>query len=89
MEIVGHSALDTTMNVYGHVELGTRRVALERWMSCWASDVAVNCCCQRPFGAAASRRLAGGRRRVRTTDPLFVRRIKGVRRRSCLSSPEP
>jgi integrase len=30
MEIVGHSALDMTMNVYGHVELRTRREALDR-----------------------------------------------------------
>jgi integrase len=30
MEIVGHSALEMTMNVYGHVELDTRREALDR-----------------------------------------------------------
>jgi integrase len=30
MEIVGHSAIEMTMNVYGHVDLGTQRVALDR-----------------------------------------------------------
>ena len=28
MEIVGHSAIEMTMNVYGHVNLDTQRVAL-------------------------------------------------------------
>jgi integrase len=30
MEIVGHSAIEMTMNVYGHVNLGTQRAALDR-----------------------------------------------------------
>jgi integrase len=30
MEIVGHSAIEMTMNVYGHVNLDTQRVALDR-----------------------------------------------------------
>jgi integrase len=30
MEIVGHSAMEMTMNVYGHVQLDTRRAALDR-----------------------------------------------------------
>ena len=30
MEIAGHSAIDVTMNVYGHVDLDSRRVALDR-----------------------------------------------------------
>lgn len=30
MEIVGHSAMEMTMNVYGHVNLDTQRVALDR-----------------------------------------------------------
>jgi integrase len=30
MEIVGHSAIEMTMNVYGHVNLDTHRVALDR-----------------------------------------------------------
>jgi len=29
MEIVGHSALEMTMNVYGHVNLDTQRRALD------------------------------------------------------------
>jgi integrase len=29
MEIVGHSALEMTMNVYGHVNLETQRRALD------------------------------------------------------------
>jgi integrase len=30
MEIVGHSAMEMTMNVYGHVHLDTQRAALDR-----------------------------------------------------------
>ena len=30
MEIVGHSAIEMTMNVYGHVNVDTQRVALDR-----------------------------------------------------------
>jgi integrase len=30
MEIVGHSAIEMTMNVYGHVNIDTQRVALDR-----------------------------------------------------------
>jgi integrase len=30
MEIVGHSAMEMTMNVYGHVNLDTQRLALDR-----------------------------------------------------------
>jgi integrase len=30
MEIVGHSALEMTMNVYAHVDLDTRRDTLDR-----------------------------------------------------------
>jgi integrase len=30
MEIAGHSALEMTMNVYGHVDLDSRREALGR-----------------------------------------------------------
>ncbi len=30
MEIVGHSAMEMTMNVYGHVTLGTQRAALDQ-----------------------------------------------------------
>jgi integrase len=30
MEIVGHSAIDMTMNVYGRVNVDTQRVALDR-----------------------------------------------------------
>ena len=30
MEIVGHSAMEMTMNVYGHVNVDTQRVALDR-----------------------------------------------------------
>jgi integrase len=30
MEIAGHSALEMTMNVYGHVALDSRRQALSR-----------------------------------------------------------
>jgi integrase len=30
MEIVGHSAIEMTMNVYGHVNVGTQRIALDR-----------------------------------------------------------
>lgn len=30
MEIVGHSAIEMTMNVYGHVNLETQRIALDR-----------------------------------------------------------
>ncbi len=29
MEIVGHSAIEMTMNVYGHVNLDTQRAALD------------------------------------------------------------
>lgn len=29
MEIVGHSAIEMTMNVYGHVSLDTQRAALD------------------------------------------------------------
>lgn len=29
MEIVGHSAIEMTMNVYGHVNLSTQRSALD------------------------------------------------------------
>ncbi len=29
-EIVGHSAIEMTMNVYGHVNVDTQRVALDR-----------------------------------------------------------
>ena len=29
MEIVGHSAIEMTMNVYGHVNLDTQRIALD------------------------------------------------------------
>ena len=29
MEIVGHSAIEMTMNVYGHVNLDTQRTALD------------------------------------------------------------
>jgi hypothetical protein len=29
MEIVGHSAIEMTMNVYGHVPLGSQRAALD------------------------------------------------------------
>ena len=29
MEIAGHSAIEMTMNVYGHVNLETRRKALD------------------------------------------------------------
>ncbi|MGH3919285.1 MAG: hypothetical protein ACRDSG_09670 [Pseudonocardiaceae bacterium] len=29
MEIVGHSAIEMTMNVYGHVSLGNQRAALD------------------------------------------------------------
>jgi integrase len=29
MEIVGHSAIEMTMNVYGHVNLETQRAALD------------------------------------------------------------
>ena len=29
MEIVGHSAIEMTMNVYGHVNLDTQRRALD------------------------------------------------------------
>ncbi len=30
MEIVGHSALEMTMNVYGHVNLSAKREALDQ-----------------------------------------------------------
>jgi integrase len=30
MEIVGHSAIEMTMNVYGHVNVDSQRVALDR-----------------------------------------------------------
>lgn len=30
MEIVGHSALEMTINVYGHVDLASRRDALDK-----------------------------------------------------------
>ena len=30
MEIVGYSAMEMTMNVYGHVNLDTQRSALDR-----------------------------------------------------------
>ena len=30
MEIIGHSAIEMTMNVYGHVALDTQREALGR-----------------------------------------------------------
>jgi integrase len=30
MEIVGHSAIEMTMNIYGHVNVDTQRVALDR-----------------------------------------------------------
>jgi len=30
MEIVGHAALEMTMNVYGHVNLEDQRTALDR-----------------------------------------------------------
>jgi len=30
MDIVRHSAIEMTMNVYGHVNLGTQRAALEQ-----------------------------------------------------------
>jgi hypothetical protein len=30
MEIVGYSPIEMTMNVYGHVDLGTQRAALDR-----------------------------------------------------------
>lgn len=30
MEIVGHSTLDMTMNVYGHVSLDAQREALDK-----------------------------------------------------------
>jgi integrase len=29
MEIVGHSAIEMTMNIYGHVTLDTQRAALD------------------------------------------------------------
>ena len=30
MEIVGHSAMEMTMNVYGHVNLDTQRIAVNQ-----------------------------------------------------------
>ena len=47
MEIVGHSAIEMTMNVYGHVNLSTQRAALDRLDDeLSGSRVAVNHCCQ-------------------------------------------
>ncbi len=30
MEIVGHTTLDVTMNIYGHVSLGDKQEAMKR-----------------------------------------------------------
>jgi hypothetical protein len=60
MEIVGHAALEMTMNVYGHVDLGDQRAALDRLNDLLGApagtngegkcqDVAVNDCCQSIF----------------------------------------
>ncbi|MDT7548073.1 MAG: hypothetical protein QOE84_467, partial [Actinomycetota bacterium] len=38
MEIVGHSALEMTMNVYGHVDLDSRREALDRLADLFDDD---------------------------------------------------
>lgn len=38
MEIVGHSALEMTMNVYGHVDLDSRRDALDRLANLFDSE---------------------------------------------------
>jgi integrase len=38
MEIVGHSALEMTMNVYAHVDLGSRRDALDRLADLFDED---------------------------------------------------
>jgi hypothetical protein len=47
MEIVGHSAMEMTMNVYGHVNLETQRIALgTSTSSCREVAVAVTCGCQ-------------------------------------------
>jgi len=49
MEIVGHTAIEMTMNVYGHVALDTQREALAGWTICSATrrpDVAVTDRCQ-------------------------------------------
>ena len=34
MEILGHSSLDVTMNIYGHVMLDAQRDALKVWTGC-------------------------------------------------------
>lgn len=38
MEIVGHSALEMTMNVYGHVNLESRRDAPDRLADLFQGD---------------------------------------------------
>ena len=38
MEIVGHSALEMTMNVYAHVDLDSRRDALDRLADLFDED---------------------------------------------------
>ncbi|MFF4791466.1 tyrosine-type recombinase/integrase [Streptomyces sp. NPDC001276] len=41
-DIVGHGALDVTMNIYAHVDMTEKRAALDRLGVCWqASDGAV------------------------------------------------
>ena len=39
MEIVGQSALEMTMDVYGHVDLGSRRDALDRLADLFGEDL--------------------------------------------------
>jgi integrase len=38
MKIVGHSAIEMTMNVYGHVNLGAQRAALVQLTTSWADE---------------------------------------------------
>jgi integrase len=48
MEIVGHSAVEMTMNVYGHVNLETQRSTLDHSTTSCRRWVAVKRCCQGP-----------------------------------------
>jgi hypothetical protein len=82
MEIVGHSAIEMTMNVYGHVNLDTQRAALDQLdddLSMWA--VAISRSCQTATGGAAGQKPGGekgGAEGIRTPDPLTVRHSEAV-----------
>jgi hypothetical protein len=82
MEIAVHSELDTTMNIYGHVDLDAQREALDALAGRFSADHAVNRAVNadnesetrpRPGRKVTDRRIQPNRRRPRNTGPPDIK----------------